>query len=110
MNLKRAYDEFNVLYFGSRLPEINVRWSKAVSKAGCAGMLVYIRRRKRGVEPEIQIATELKRWPRYAHSVLLHECTHLYLDCYVDGRAAHGPRFHACMLNLAKRGAFRLYW
>jgi hypothetical protein len=96
--LKRAYRWYNRRYFGNQLPnppDVNIRWEDLGN-----AMMGY------------QLLDEivLNRKDRLRTSVwrftLLHEMLHLSLP----DEPAHGKKFQAGMMRLAKAGAFRKLW
>jgi hypothetical protein len=94
--LEPVYRQYNRLYFGGKLPDINVRYGKPAHKAGGETdfwggdpVLVTINKRYRG-------------YGRITRIILLHEMVHVSLP--VD--ALHGPRHQKGLMRLVRLGAY----
>jgi hypothetical protein len=113
IDLQAAFEEYNVKYFGGRIFDVDVQWSKAKE-------LTYRKERISGLScvyandykpQEIYLDTFLKKKEWMWRLVLLHELNHIDLSMtYGDGFADHGIEFNEVMLRLAKAGAFVDIW
>lgn len=100
VQLKRWYRRYNRLYFGGKLPRLTVRFEKM--HLDFLGLSTSIG----GKWVLIELSKEIKKWPRLARQILLHEMVHVSLPQTV----MHGPRFEKQMLRLAKASAFKGLW
>lgn len=99
---QRLYDDYNRLYFGSKLPPVPVKWSRKHTES-CRGKCVY--------QPQmvIYLNPSLKKWERTWAMTLLHEMVHV--EQRHDVRAKdHGRKFQNRMKQLVRQGAFQDLW
>ena len=104
--LKKLYDRLNKRWFRNRLPKNTViYWCPNLKWSGSIGMAWYT------APFRIDIAREMKNYPRLTESVLIHEMVHLALfqKFGADG-VGHGKPFQKRMLKLARAGALKRLW
>jgi hypothetical protein len=98
----KLYIEYNRLYFGNKLPNVPVIWSRKHTK-DCRGLCVY------SPQLVIYLNPKFKDWERIWAMVLLHEQVHV--EQRHDLRATdHGRKFQARMKKLVQQGAFQDLW
>lgn len=100
IELQALYTMFNKQWFGNRLPkDMVVRYDKSNRWQG--NTKYYCER------PLYILINERLRWSDSQTALtLLHEMVHVELPY----RFNHGPQFHKRMMQLARKGAFRLWW
>jgi len=101
--LQKLFSIYNEIHFGGKLPSVRVNWSWDETRQGRFGSV----HRDSGA---IAIASDLRRYLKFAASTLLHEMCHLCLKHSGVKRDLHGSAFQAQMLRLAKEGAFQALW
>jgi hypothetical protein len=100
--LQAWFDGLNEEYFMSRLPRAAVTW----------GDLTILKDMGVTMHPEgnfiIIIDRDTNRTKSTTEETISHETCHVATwDLEMD---AHGPKFQACMVNLANKGAFEGIW
>jgi hypothetical protein len=101
--LEKLFSIYNEIHFGGKLPSVRVNWSRDETRQGRFGSV----HRDSGA---IAIASDLRRYLKFAASTLLHEMCHLCLKHSGFKRNLHGSAFQAQMLRLANKGAFHELW
>jgi hypothetical protein len=99
--LTKEYDTANFMYFGGRLPHVNVQLTDSqppwIAQTNMCGPRCFT----------IVISNPWTPAPIEKEEALLHEMCHVKTD--FDGTTdfdVHGPSWENCMLHLAKEGAF----
>jgi predicted metal-dependent hydrolase len=98
INLEKAYDMANVLYFANKLPKVRVRFKKRLRIKDSEGGCLWTKPN----QPEIEILDKLQAFPTLVFITLLHEMAHVKMGY----RAQHGKKFKAELLRLHKIGAY----
>lgn len=96
--LKRAYRSYNRRFFGNALPnppDVKISWADLGNQ-----LMGY------QLEDEIVLNRKDHRRDSLWRFTLLHEMQHLALP----DEPAHGKKFQAGMLRLARLGAFKHLW
>jgi hypothetical protein len=105
--LHRLYQDYNVEYFAARLPDaiVNITTDK---NPGWAALTTPPSSKQDRYQ--ITISTSWLPAPRSQFEALLHEMCHVSVEQHGGEFEEHGPKWQACMLRLAEKGAFRFAW
>jgi len=110
--LRRLYDDYNLRYFGNRLPKNAVVRFRPVSKApDLKRDSAYLDQDgERGDRVlEITVDERLRGFDCIVAGLIVHEMAHADVTAG-HPRDQHGPRYQKRMLALAKAGALRWIW
>jgi predicted metal-dependent hydrolase len=98
LNLEKIYDYSNKKFYGNKLPEIEIKYSKRMHMKHAMGETLFV-----GLEPKrINIAYYLQYVPSQCIITVLHEMAHVKLG----RKVGHGKKFKAELLRLHKVGAY----
>jgi hypothetical protein len=109
-DLGTAYDGINVRYFSGGLPEIPVRWERALADIGPLvgpGVTLQGLFGHAGTHRLILLNPILQTDAPALERTLCHEVVHAYLSSIGDEHAGHGQTFQAVLQRLSTEGAFQ---
>jgi len=104
--VKRKFAHFNELCFGGKLPEVNVRITRARTYLG---QLRYKKRKKfpfgwEFYDYEMAISCLIDREESVVEDTIIHEMIHLYIASRgLKDSSAHGPVFRGIMEDINRR-------
>jgi len=113
--LESAYKAYNKMYFGGRLPNIEVRWSKHLPRS-CYGDFTWLPPLRIGGKVYRFGLVQLALWTKQHEEIwrmnLLHEMVHVKLRRRSLNSLPdyHSERWYKEMRRLAERGAFDKLW
>lgn len=112
--LRKCFEDFNHRFFGDRLYDVDVRWSKGNHAPGDNGEKLcgyYLDPTNEYKPQEIVIARKHKRSKWIWKLILIHEMCHadLWLTDHIES-SDHPPVFDEHMLQLASAGALVGIW
>lgn len=102
-HLQNTYNDFNELFFNSRLPYVRVGFYPFTGKKKFYGMTITFSKAKYPFY--ILLNEEFKIWNNTNYTTLLHEMIHVKLL----GKHGHGKKFQKEKVRLLKAGAFTPY-
>lgn len=108
------YEQYNKDYFGNTLPYVTIEYTDIRDENGKHDTMANVEHRASSYH--IRIDRQFNPILKTADISLLHEICHIRLDARGEvpltesDEVAHGPKFQACMVDLAQRGAMSDLW